>query len=245
LHLVLDDGPRIAITFDGGSSGNGTAQLLDLLRRQHLRATLFLTGGFIRSHAGLVRQALLDGHEVGNHTWSHSHLTTYARNRRQQLLAGVTRPWFRQQLRRTEDLFYRTTGHRMAPMWRAPFGEENRQLRAWAYEMGYLHVRWSSLRGASLDSWDWVADEHSRLYENPARMLRRLLKFPRLEGGIVLMHLATQRQQPPWQVLPELLKTLRERRITPGTVTELLEASPTWRPRLARARELHRQTYGE
>ncbi|MCG6962699.1 MAG: polysaccharide deacetylase family protein [Acidobacteria bacterium] len=236
LLLVRDGGPHLALTFDAGSTADGTAQLLALFRRLHLRPTLFVTGAFIRNHPALVRQAVLDGHEIGNHLLTHPHLTTYAKNRRQQLLPNVTRPWFEHQLLETERLFFEATGRRMAPLWRAPYGEENPTLRSWAYDLGYLHVRWSTLRGTSLDSRDWVADEHSSLYENPERMMKRLLSFPHLEGGIVLMHLSTHRSDPPWEVLPKLVAKLKARGIQLGSVTSLLEASPSWRPVLERAR---------
>jgi len=192
-----------------------------------------------------LRRAVLDGHEVGNHTLSHPHLTTYAEDHRQRLRPGVTRAWFQSQLRDAEELFYRATGRHMAPLWRAPYGEENGSLRAWAWELGYLHVRWSSLRGASLDSWDWVDDEHSSLYEDSERMKRRLLGFPHLEGGIILMHLSTHRREPPWRVLPSLVDSLGRRGITPTSVTALLEASKTWRPRLETARKRHAQVFQE
>jgi peptidoglycan/xylan/chitin deacetylase (PgdA/CDA1 family) len=132
----------------------------------------------------------------------------------------------------------------MAPLWRAPYGEENAALRAWAFELGYLHVRWSSLEGASLDSLDWVEDEHSSLYRDSRRMMQRLLRFPRLEGGIVLMHLATHRAEPPWGALPDFVAELRRRGLEPVRVSELLQSSPTWRSWLDRAAENHRRTFG-
>ena len=128
----------------------------------------------------------------------------------------------------------------MASLWRAPYGEENRTLRAWALEMGYLHVRWSSLRGASLDSRDWVDDEHSRLYQDADRMVERLLRFPQLGGGIVLMHLASDRPEPPWTALPGFVERLRQRGIEPTRVSDLLRASTLWRPWLDRAESRHR-----
>jgi peptidoglycan/xylan/chitin deacetylase (PgdA/CDA1 family) len=239
LHLVTDAGSRIAITFDGNASSNGTAELLELLDELDLEITLFVTGRFIERYPTLVRQAVLNGHEVGSHTFSHPHLTTYADNRRHNLRPEVDRKMLHDQLRRTEIAFRRATGRSMAPLWRAPFGEENALLRGWALELGYLHVRWSSLEGKSLDSLDWIANEHSALYRDSRRMVDRLLSFPRLEGGIVLMHLATERSQPPWSDLPRFVAELDERGIRRVKVSELLEASPTWRPWLERARERH------
>lgn len=239
LHLVTDCGARIAITFDGGDSTAGTADLLDVLDSNDLRATLFVTGEFIDANPRLVRHALLAGHEFGNHTYSHEHLTSYASNGRHDLLPYVTHSWFQDQLRQTEQAFIRATGRAMAPLWRAPYGEENALLRGWAMEVGYLHVRWSSLEGASLDSLDWVSDEHSALYRDPGRMVDRLLRFPRLEGGIVLMHLSSERTDPPWNELPRFLANLRSRGLEPVTVSEMLDHSNTWRPWLERAKARH------
>jgi hypothetical protein len=102
-------------------------------------------------------------------------------------------------------------------------------------------VRWSSLEGASLDSRDWVADEHSSLYQDSPAIMRRLLSFPELRGGLVLMHMSTQREEPPWEDLPAFVAELRRRGVEPVTVSDLLEASPTWRPWLRRAAAKHRQ----
>ncbi len=242
LELVPGAGPRIALTFDGGSDGNGAAQVLDTLQRLGVRATLFVTGRFVQEHPGVVRRALLEGHEVGNHTMHHPHLTTYESDRRQALRPGMTRERFRRELLEAEAAFLRATGRPMAPLWRAPYGEENATLRRWAFELGYLHVRWSLLRGHSLDSRDWVADEHSPLYEDTDRMVERLLRFPHLEGGIVLMHLASRREHPAWSRLPDLVHRLRARRLRVVPVTELLAASPSWSPRLQEAARRHRAT---
>jgi peptidoglycan/xylan/chitin deacetylase (PgdA/CDA1 family) len=105
LHLVPDAGPRLALTFDGAASANGTADLLKLLQRLDLKVTLFVTGEFVHRYPGIVRTALLAGHEVGNHTYSHSHLTSYAKNRKHELLPSVSRSWFESELRRTEEAF--------------------------------------------------------------------------------------------------------------------------------------------
>jgi len=243
LQLVTDAGPKIALTFDGNSSSNGTADLLDLLHDLELEATIFVTGRFVERYPEVVRRAVLSGHEIGNHTYSHPHLTTYEKNRRHGLKTGMTKERFQNELRKTEMAFRKATGRAMTPLWRAPYGEENRTLRGWALEMGYLHIRWSSLEGASLDSRDWVADEHSSMYQNSSKMMERLLRFPELRGGIVLMHLSTTRDEPPWEELPTFVETLRKRGVEPTTVVELLESSATWRPWLRRAQARHRETF--
>jgi peptidoglycan/xylan/chitin deacetylase (PgdA/CDA1 family) len=243
LHLVTDAGRRIAITFDGAGSANGTTELLDILQKLEIQTTLFVTGEFIDKHPRLVRHALLAGHEIGNHTYSHSHLTSWGDSRRHQPLDHLSREWLHDELRRTEEAFLRATGRRMAPLWRAPYGEENPLIRAWAMEVGYLHVRWSSLRGSSLDALDWVDDEHSSLYRDSSRMVERLLRFPKLEGGIVLMHLASERPDPPWNALPEFVERLRKRGLEPVTVSDMLAQSNIWRGWLRRAEERHNEVF--
>ncbi len=245
LHLVANAGPRLALTFDGATSSTGTADLLDLLQKLDLKVTIFVTGEFIHRYPSLVRRALLTGHEVGNHTYSHPHLTTYAKDRRHRLLPTVSKESFLSELRRTEDAFRAATGRPMAPFWRAPFGEENATLRGWAMELGYLHIRWSSLQGVSLDSLDWVEDEHSSLYFDSSRLVDRLLAFPELEGGIVLMHLSTKRSVPPWSELPRFVSEIRARGLQVESVSTLLEASDLWRPWLQRARTRHAEVFPE
>ena len=243
LQMVQDAGPRVALTFDGNASTNRTTELLDLLYQNDLEVTLFVTGKFIEKYPSVIRRAVLAGHEVGNHTYSHPHLTTYEQNRKHELLPRVTKSWFQTELRRTEEAFRHATGRPMQPLWRAPFGEENRSLRGWALEMGYLHVRWSLLEGASLDSRDWVADEHSSLYQSSEKIMERVLRFPQLGGGIILMHMATERVEPPWAELPTFLEALDARGMEATTISRLLEASPTWRPWLRRAQARHREVF--
>lgn len=61
----------IAITFDDGPRRDTTTRLLDGLRRRGASATFFLVGRQIAGHEDLVRRMQAEGHQVGNHTWSH------------------------------------------------------------------------------------------------------------------------------------------------------------------------------
>ncbi|MEJ2583438.1 MAG: polysaccharide deacetylase family protein, partial [Acidobacteriota bacterium] len=244
--FVLDDDGHGSIEHVDLASGEGLLQIIPVTEAglELVLPTIFVTGQFIERHPSIIRRAVLSGHEVGNHTYSHPHLTTYAKNRRHRLLPDVTRESLQRELRRTEEAFAKATGRVMQPLWRSPYGEENRTLRGWALEVGFLHVRWSSLQGASLDSHDWVADEHSSLYKNSRTIMDRLIQFPKLEGGIILMHMATEREEAPWTELPVFLDALDSRGLEPTTVTRLLEASPTWRKWLRRAEERHRKLHG-
>src|ERR1022692_905272 len=63
--------PRVAITFDDGPSET-TPQVLDLLAEYGAHATFFLVGMNTLRLPEVARRVLREGHEVGNHTWSHA-----------------------------------------------------------------------------------------------------------------------------------------------------------------------------
>lgn len=100
----------------------------------------------------------------------------------------------------------------MVPFWRAPYGEVNPEIIQWAAEAGYMHVHW----GRALDTRDWMADENQPGYLPADKVLRNILEMAeedaKLNGGIILMHLGTQRETAPmYTVLDSLINGLRAR----------------------------------
>lgn len=61
----------IALTFDDGPKQGTTDRLLDGLRERGAKATFFLIGSGIEGNEDLIRRMQAEGHQVGNHTWSH------------------------------------------------------------------------------------------------------------------------------------------------------------------------------
>jgi peptidoglycan/xylan/chitin deacetylase (PgdA/CDA1 family) len=229
---------ELVLTFDGGSDANSCENILNVLRNFQIRSTIFLTGEFIEKYPELTRR-IAAAHEVGNHTYSHTHLTTFAEDSKQKTLAHLTREELQRQLRLTEEIFYHTTGTRMSPLWRAPYGEHNLEIRRWAAELGYTHVAWTaeSKNRQNMDSLDWVPDPKTPGYF-PAMLIKdRILSFGQNEpeqanGGIVLMHLGSQRRADDrldrW--LPEIIKTFRQRGyhfITAGQLIDHQDLLPT------------------
>jgi peptidoglycan/xylan/chitin deacetylase (PgdA/CDA1 family) len=65
----------IALTFDDGPHGVYTVKLLDVLKQTHTPATFFLVGKQVDKYPGLVQLEVMNGNEVGNHTYDHVDLT--------------------------------------------------------------------------------------------------------------------------------------------------------------------------
>ncbi len=220
---------RLSVTFDGGLGAREAGEILDILKKRNIRTTIFLSGNFIRANPEITRRIVADGHEVGNHTTTHPHLTQYEINGTQKTLQHVTKDFLLRQLNETERRFYEVTGRHMSPFWRAPYGEVNSQLRAWAYSAGYIHVGWTydARSGRSLDSLDWVTDKGSRLYHDPDDIKKKILDFDKkgggLGGGIILMHLDTERgPDRASSVLGDILDSLIERGFSLVKVSELI-----------------------
>lgn len=82
---------RLALTIDDGPSGAGSDAILELLQELKVPATFFLIGSHLQRNEHFPRQALAQGHELGNHLWRDERAITLAR------------PAFEDQLRQTEQ----------------------------------------------------------------------------------------------------------------------------------------------
>lgn len=188
--LNLTRGPgghrRLLLSFDGGSTSEVAAEVLDTLKARGVRTTIFLTGAFIQRYPDLVKRMAAEGHELGNHTMNHPHFAP-----------GMKRDpkWTRERVQRelleADAALVRLLGRPMDPYWRAPYGEHTAEIRRWAEELGYRHVGWSE--GA--DTLDWATPRERRLYRSGDAILQRLQKRLDRDGDgiIVLMHLGSER----------------------------------------------------
>jgi peptidoglycan/xylan/chitin deacetylase (PgdA/CDA1 family) len=215
------DRREVLLSFDAGSSDRGAGEILEALAKRGIRTTIFVTGEFVRRYPDLARRIAADGHEVGNHTDTHPHLTTYAQNGRQITRLGVDRAFIAGELARTARLYREATGAAMAPLWRAPFGEHNAEIRRWAAEQGYWHVGWTGGRGG-LDGLDWITDPKARGYQTAERLLARLVQHAE-NGGIVLLHLGSDRSEPVSARIDVLLDGLARRGFRLARASEFLE----------------------
>lgn len=225
----------VSLTFDGGASSNATAMILDTLRSRRVRATMFLTGRYMRRNRAFVESMIAQGHDIGNHTQNHPHLTTYAQTRTHRTVQSVSRDLISRELAKANEEFRRLTGTDTAPFWRAPYGETNREINRWARECGYLHVGWRQARTwkQNFDTNDWVPDEETPGYHTPGEVIEKFTSMAQekpygMNGAIVLMHLGTVRKKKDQQVhrvLGTLIDRLRELGYRFVTVSVLVQES--------------------
>lgn len=220
--------PFLALTIDAGSTPRRAEKILDLLREKKIVTTFFLTGRFIEENPDIARRIVADGHEVGNHTYNHPHLTSFEQSGHNLTGPGVTREKFQDQLQRTRKIFEDATGTKMSHWWRAPYGEYNQTILGWANEIGFQHIDWTR-SPQNLDMLDWIADPSDGHYLDHSALLKRLTGIDggvpgRANGSIILMHLGTDREKDFMdEVLPAAIEILRGRKYQFVTVSRMFE----------------------
>ena len=119
--------PKIAITFDDGPHAISTPLILELLQRLNVPATFFLVGKHLEKQQGIAREMVDAGHEIGNHTFSHSLLYLSTKNR------------IRDEITRTDSLLRNIDGAE-PKFFRPPAGFFTKQVLDIADQLGYKTV---------------------------------------------------------------------------------------------------------
>ncbi len=66
-----NDEKVIALTFDDGPDKDYTPQILDILKENNVKATFFVVGENVKSNSDIIKRQYQEGHEIGNHTFTH------------------------------------------------------------------------------------------------------------------------------------------------------------------------------
>ena len=183
---------KVALTFDDGPDPKWTPKILQLLKEKNAPATFFVLGTQAQHFPDLIDRIVREGHEIGNHTYSHQNLTEEGDQQIELELNATTR------------LIEAITG-RSTAYFRPPYNsdgtptqpDELRALRV-ARDLGYLTVT------QSIDPDDW---------ERPgAEAILRRVKSQRAAGGsVILLHDAGGDRSETLEALPAIIDYLRER----------------------------------
>jgi len=84
-------GKVICLTFDDGPDGTYTPPILDVLKARNVPATFFVVGVEAEQSPGLIRREYAEGHELGNHSYSHPNIATVSAERTSLELSATER----------------------------------------------------------------------------------------------------------------------------------------------------------
>ena len=192
VYSVSRSDKRIALTIDAAWEDDKTDFILDTLKEYDIKATFFLCGFWVNDYPDKVKAISDAGHEIGNHSSKHPHMTKISESRMRQELSDMA------------EKLEAITGEKPT-LFRPPYGDYNNTVVSVARSEGYEVVQWS------IDSLDWknkgAADLIRRATTNVA------------PGDIVLFHNDSKYIL---DALPTILKTYHQQGFTLIPVGELL-----------------------
>ena len=194
---------EVVLTFDDGPDPKWTPQVLDILKARGVKAAFFVVGKQAEAHPGLLRRIVNEGHEIGNHTYTHANL------------AEVSEPQIRLELNGTQWLIESITG-RSTILFRPPYNadsrpsrmEELRPLKFIQDELNYLIVM------ENIDPEDWSKPGADTIVQR--------VKDLRGQGSIILLHDAGGSREQTVEALPKIIDYLQTRGDRIVTLSDLL-----------------------
>jgi cellulose synthase/poly-beta-1,6-N-acetylglucosamine synthase-like glycosyltransferase/peptidoglycan/xylan/chitin deacetylase (PgdA/CDA1 family)/spore germination protein YaaH len=198
---------KLALTFDDGPDPDWTPQILDILKDKGVKASFFIIGQSAAAYPDLLRRVLAEGHDIGNHTFSHPNL------------GELPEALVRLEINATERLFEALTGRSMR-LFRAPFLGDAEPTTAdelvpikIAQSMGYVTV------GLHVDPNDWQGPSADQIIERVVTQVSD--PNPDIRGHIILLHDSGGDRSQTVAALPRLIDTLRAKGYQFVPVSEL------------------------
>ncbi len=214
-----DQPGKIVLTFDDGPDAEWTPKVLDILKQENVKACFFIVGQNGQDNPDLVKRIVAEGHEIGNHSFTHPNL------------AEVPRQVTDLELNATQRLIESLTGH-STRLFRAPyFGDaeprtpDEVEPTVQAQDLGYISV------GLHLDPDDWklINDDGSK--HTADEMVAEVIKqaantTPEERGNVILMHDSGGDRSATVEALPKIIHELRAKGYQFTTIGDLAAMTP-------------------
>jgi cellulose synthase/poly-beta-1,6-N-acetylglucosamine synthase-like glycosyltransferase/peptidoglycan/xylan/chitin deacetylase (PgdA/CDA1 family)/spore germination protein YaaH len=193
--------PRmVALSFDDGPDPTWTPKILEVLKKYNVKGTFFMIGEVASNNVSLMKRVYREGHEIGNHTWTHPDISEIS-NQRIDLELNLTDRLFASKLG-VQPLYFRPpysidqepdTNDQAAPVARIQ-------------QLGYVII------GNKIDTDDW--SEHPRkspqeITDSVFQQIADMETKPWARGSVILLHDGGGNRQPTVDALPLLIQTLR------------------------------------
>ncbi|MGI0482610.1 polysaccharide deacetylase family protein [Geminocystis sp. CENA526] len=151
----------IVLTFDDGPTSEYTIKILDILKKYNVKATFFVVGKRVQKNCPIIRRMYQEGHEIGNHSYTHPYLTKISIEEQQKEIAY------------TQQIIQQCIGYQ--PRWfRAPYGDQNPDLLNIVNRFGLKNAQWT------IDTNDWRNSSNIKTITN--------LAINNNSPAVILMH---------------------------------------------------------
>jgi chitin deacetylase len=198
---VETSAPVVALTFDDGPSPGFTSEVLSILREQDVKATFFVTGQAVEENMAAAQGIVAEGHELGNHSYSHRRM--------------ILKPYafIQQEIERTDQLI-RETGYSGDIQFRPPYGKKFILLPYYLSRTERLSI----FMDVAPDSYPEVAADADKIVEYVLSKAR--------PGSIILLHVMTESRGESRQAIPGIIQGLQDQGYRFVTMSELLAIPP-------------------
>jgi cellulose synthase/poly-beta-1,6-N-acetylglucosamine synthase-like glycosyltransferase/spore germination protein YaaH/peptidoglycan/xylan/chitin deacetylase (PgdA/CDA1 family) len=201
---------KVTLTFDDGPDPKYTPHILDILKGKNVPATFFVVGENAAENLSLLRRTYDEGHEIGNHTFTHPRFTEISPDR------------IKRELNATERLFESKLGVNTI-LFRPPYGIDHQPdsadevvLLPIPQSLGYVIV------GARIDPHDWGSEGAVRPPGADEIVKEVLAQASTGKGNIVLLHDGGGDRSATIVALPRIIDGLRAQGNQIVSVSELL-----------------------
>lgn len=130
IYSVGTEEKKISISFDAAWGAEDFQKIMDILDKQEIKTTFFMTGEWIEKNPDCVKLLVEKGHDLGNHSKSHPDMTTLSKEEQKA------------QIMEAHDMVKELTGYEME-LFRPPYGAYNNDVIRTCYEVNYYPVQWS------------------------------------------------------------------------------------------------------
>ena len=191
---------QVALSFDDGPDPEWTPKILDILKKYGVTGTFFMIGDEAQENVGVMRRVFREGHEIGNHTYTHPDIS------------GISARQLELELALTERLFASKLG--VNPVYfRPPYSiDQEPDTNDQAAPVESIQGKGYVVVGNKIDTDDW--DEHPRkspqeITDSALLQLDQMKTRPWQRGSVILLHDGGGDRSPTVAALPLLIETLR------------------------------------
>jgi cellulose synthase/poly-beta-1,6-N-acetylglucosamine synthase-like glycosyltransferase/peptidoglycan/xylan/chitin deacetylase (PgdA/CDA1 family)/spore germination protein YaaH len=191
---------QVALSFDDGPDPDWTPKILDVLKQYNVKGTFFMIGEIAENNVGIMQRVYREGHEIGNHTFTHPDISDISQ---QQLDLELTL---------TERLFGSKLG--VQPLYfRPPYSiDQDPDTNDQAAPIDRIQGKGYTVVGNKIDTNDW--DEHPRktpqeIADSVLEQLDAMQGNSDREGSVILLHDGGGDRSVTVASLPVLITTLR------------------------------------
>ncbi|OXM13961.1 polysaccharide deacetylase family protein [Paenibacillus herberti] len=183
----------VALTFDDGPDPKTTVKILDILKRENIKATFFVVGVQVEQYPEIMKRIVDEGHLIGNHSNNHANLGKSSRSK------------IKQQIEDNDKLIKEAVGF-TTNFFRPAYGASSSQLRAYLKNTGRKQVLWD------VDTRDWAGTSVKDMRANVNQNTK--------PGSNILMHSFGSKLKTP-ELLPLIIDDLRDKGYSFVTVDKL------------------------